>query len=337
MRLCNLCLILLFVAASAGVAFGKDDAKPVSDAKTKAVLEKGLPKSWQARDPYKGGFPDVSTLSDAELTQRIARQKDSSLMWAREGFAAGGVGRFYSVLSGLSKHSSKDALVLLEAKIDSLNAEYNFIHSSDAARTWGIVYQRLNGEDSLTKAATEAADENLDFDDRALRVYVMATVGLLSENPKRAFALETYRPYLRSSHAELQRAALSVNSALWDLEAVNILKSVAHGKDVFNRSRADHLVRRYFQWGAEPPRNGGMGMVRSASSAKKRKPHDPVGARQWNQARPAWKREQDRLRGEQDLLRGIEPTPAMPEKPSFEIRRADTHRESNGEPLPLRP
>jgi hypothetical protein len=43
----------------------------------------------------------------------------------------------------------------------------------------------------------------------------------------RAMALETYRPYLRASEPDLQRAALIVARTLWDYDVLADLKNVA--------------------------------------------------------------------------------------------------------------
>jgi len=305
--------LLLASSAEAGLV---DDVR--------AQLERGEPIDTDRleRAVADGGAQGVALAREVLQRQRAARKAD-----ARAWVAGSAPSR--PIFNGLAHQSTLEAMDLLRAEVARRVVFSEMLRRDTIARQWGSVFRHRYGAAAFSQAAAEAADHSLSPLDRGLRLRVFSTLGRWGNRLEREFALETYRPYLRDPDVELVRAALSVNSALWDYEVVSDLVTIADGTDPFNRMQANHLVARALAYGPDrPPR--GQSTLSDSFRRQHRAAYDPAGAADWAAHQGEWKREQRRLLGE-------EPAPPMPERPSVQLRPAEATPPQPPDGLPHRP
>jgi len=249
-----------------------------------------------------------------------------------------------AVMNGISRYTSEAASELVRMEAIALRSEKSFEDFDHGARVWAGMYFRRHGagESAYAAAAREAADDRLTSFERGLRLRVIATVGRGEDSPARQFALETYRPYLEHSDVDLRLAALSANSALWDWEVVPQLKLLGEApRDPWVRAKARDLVARYLLSGPDRPRPGET--VSSPSwRARRARPWDPEGYREWVEKAGAWNAEQHRLVTGELMPPPLPDPPSVPlygpnESPSEAAPAPRTTRTAPGAELPLRP
>jgi len=160
---------------------------------------------------------------------------------------------------------------------------------------WAWAFWYLHKDAAFELARKALANTALTPQQRALHLLVFQCAGGVFGKAFRPMALETYRPYLRASEPDLQRAAVTVAYMLWDYDVLEDLKDVAlSSSDPAARDLAYYQVTRLLRQG--PEHRG----IRSPGGA-----YDPEGLRIWlEEVKPEWQREQHRL------LTGEEPPTA---------------------------
>jgi len=154
------------------------------------------------------------------------------------------------------------------------------------AGAWAAAFWYLHRDAAYELARQAVANTALTPQQRALHLLVFQYAGGVFGKEFRPMALETYRPYLRASEPDLQRAALIVARTLWDHEVLADLRDVAlSSTDPRARILAWTQVKRLLR---EGPEHRG---IRSPGGA-----YDPEGLRIWlDEVKPEWQREQHRL------------------------------------------
>jgi hypothetical protein len=176
------------------------------------------------------------------------------------------------------------------------------------AGEWAAAFWYLHKDAAYELARQAVANTALTPQQRALHLLVFQYAGydeFVYGKAFRPMALETYRPYLRASEPDLQRAALIVARTLRDYDVLNDLKDVAlSSTDPKARIDAWAQVVNLLEQGPKPePR--GIRRLGGFDPSPVGAAYDPEGLRIWLEAvKPEWQREQHRL------LTGEEPPPA---------------------------
>ncbi len=173
------------------------------------------------------------------------------------------------------------------------------------AGSWAAAFWYLHKDAAYELARQAVSNTALTPQQRALHLLVFQNAGFdefVYGKGFRPMALETYRPYLRASEPDLQRAAVIVARTLRDYDVLEDLKDVAlSSTDPKARTDAWHQVVNLLEGGPKPRgmRSPG-GFIQSPVGGA----YDPEGLRVWlKEVRPEWEREQHRL------LTGEEPPP----------------------------
>ncbi len=255
------------------------------------------PRRPTAQDYLAGGEGETNRLmlrgaaaNDLDLARAVLfRQELRSSTWPDD-----------EVLLGL--HIGRAGTLDSERVLDLLEDAFPLYPPLDGrreavAQAWAAAFWYLHKDAAYELARQAVADTARTPVQRALHLLVFRYAGYAGVYGKqfRPMALETYRPYLRASDPELQRAAAIVAHGLWDYDALSDLKYVAlSSSDPAARDLAYIQVTRFLRQGPEHRD------IRSPGGA-----YDPEGLRIWlNEVKPEWQREQHRL------LTGEEPPPA---------------------------
>ncbi len=234
-----------------------------------------------------------------------------------------------AVSNAMNHHTSDRALAILAAAVAERDPTAHPHARESYAAAWAGMWKRMHeGPTVFAEAAHRAADTNRSGIDRALHLRVLRLVGR-GDRPERAPALAEYRKYLHDVDPELRRAAVRVNSALWDHTALRDLEQLAFGTDPQVRDAAWHLVVRYLTYGAERP-GPGESTLRTARFLSM-PVYDPRRLETWRARKPEWNAEQYRL------VTGEELPPELPPPPAMRIERAVRQPPSGTSPTPLRP
>ncbi len=254
------------------------------------------PRRLTAQDYLAGGDGETNRLmlrgaaaNDLDLARAVLfRQELRSSTWPDD-----------EVLLGL--HIGRGGTLDSGRVLDLLEEAYPLYPPLDGrreavAQAWAAAFWYLHKDAAYEFAREVVADTVRTPVERALHLLVFQYAGYAGVYGRqfRPMALETYRPYLRASEPELQRAALIVARTLWDYDVLSDLKDVAlASRDARTRILAWTQVKRLLRDGPGP-RN--LDSPRGA--------YDPEGLRIWlNEVQPEWQREQHRL------LTGEEPPP----------------------------
>ncbi len=278
--------------------FLEESAKAgVSEEQVRSMLSGGeTPRRPTAEDYLAGGDGDTNRLmlrgaaaNDLELARAVLfRQELRSSTWPED-----------EVLLGL--HIGRGSGNLDQSRVlDLLEDAFPLYPPLDGRReaigqAWAAAFWYLHKDGAYELARKAVSDTARAPVQRALHLLVFQYAGYAGVYGKefRPMALATYRPYLRASDPELQRAAVMVSFGLWDYDALSDLKYVAlSSSDPAARDLAYSQVTRLL-WQGPEHRD-----FRSAGGA-----HEPEGLRMWLEVKPEWQRERHRL------LTGEEPPP----------------------------
>jgi len=278
---------------------------PLSSTQINILAAKGDPGSFETLKAAARSGGD----SAEESTTAAVRMGAEGARFAREVFSWGNRSLDERALMGLSQNTSTESLQLLSEKLHEFEPGDQRRESAEIG--WAGVFARVNGKNAPILAAQGVADQSKSPSERALylRVFANSTID-------RVMSLRVYRPYLMDPAPELQRAALAVNGAHWDFDALPTLLELENDKgDPIVRGEARNLTRVYLRYGPERPRPGEW--ERSPSYQERHpKPYDPEGYAAWIAREKDWVREQTKL------ATGQEPPEPQPAPPSLQIRPA---------------
>jgi hypothetical protein len=262
------------------------------------------PRRLTAQDYLAGGDGDTNRLmlrgaaaNDLDLARAVLfRQEMRSATWPDDAVLEGiHLGRGYGTLDHTRVLDLLEEAFPLYPPLDG--------RREAVAGAWAAAFWYLHKDAAFELARRAVANTALTPQERALHLLVFQYAGGVFGKEFRPMALETYRPYLRASEPDLQRAALIVARTLWDYAALRDLKDVAlSSTDPKARTMAWTQVVNLLEEGPEPRgiRSPG-GFIRSPVGGA----YDPEGLRIWlEEVKPEWQREQHRL------LTGEEPAPA---------------------------
>ncbi|MGH9392265.1 MAG: hypothetical protein ACRD1Z_21890 [Vicinamibacteria bacterium] len=276
----------------------------------KALSGEEKPRRLTAQDYLAGGDGETNRLmlrgaaaNDLDLARAVLfRQELRSSTWPED-----------EVLLGL--HIGRGSGNLDHARVlDLLEDAFPLYPPLDGRReaigqAWAAAFWYLHKDAAYELARQAVANTALTPQQRALHLLVFQHAGyeevVYRRKEFRPMALETYRPYLRASEPDLQRAALIVARMLWDYAVLEDLKHVAlSSTDPKARIDAWAQVVNLLEQGPKPePR--GIRPLGGFDPSPVGGAYDPEGLRIWlEEVKPEWQREQHRL------LTGGEPPPA---------------------------
>jgi hypothetical protein len=142
-------------------------------------------------------------------------------------------------------------------------------------RAWARSFIDELGYRAPDEAVQGLEDASLSPLERALYLTVLA-------RDDGGTAWVAYREFLLDPAPELRRAALDVNGAHWDYDALPILIDLESDPDTGVRYAARHLTRRYLIWGPTQPTWRDRKEANSSDFA----PYDREGLRAWRSRDP---------------------------------------------------
>jgi hypothetical protein len=282
----------------------------LTEEELRALIEQG---DWEALGLVdKAGQPPET---HAEKVQAIRSHREGSLELAAQMLATGDARVQRDVLDALRDYDTQDALDLLQAQAAGMDL---MSRPRDSVQgMWARVFRNRYGDRSDDLAIAAIEDPATGDLDRALHLLVLASAD-------RELALTIYARYLEDPAADVQLAALMVNSAHGDLNALPILLRLESGSHPRVRGVARGLVGRYLRWGEARPGPGKTTLDRSFVLAHP-VPYDAEGLKAWHERAQAWARQQ------YILIHGEEPPEAKPPKTESKFHGVA------GESQPLRP
>lgn len=153
--------------------------------------------------------------------------------------------RIDAVLRGIEATGSDQEKLDLFREVASRLDPAVSTHRETAFLGWANAFVRVNGETAATVAARHSRDPSLTDVDRALYLMVFrSAIGADYGHPLRTLAIDTYRPYLRSTSPVLQEVAVMVARALWDYEMLEELRDLAFTSGTGVRNRAYNLAQK---------------------------------------------------------------------------------------------
>ena len=194
--------------------------------------------------------------------------------------ASGDSSRFIAALSELARDPRPEARDrLLDAMLELAPLDRRQIALQ---RSWAQSFVRGFGLDAAEIAERRLQDQQEPPFRRGLflQAHHVAVPGDRS----------TYASYLHDPSRELRRAALYVNRALWDYDALPSLLQLENGFDPVVRREARELARRYLLWGVLRPTP-----EQRAQANRGFEPHRPQEFRLWRFRRAEWEARQAAL------------------------------------------